>query len=59
MLWFMIVQNQSADFRVPQVINAFATQKDPEYKGKVINRLQNISTVQKHLEKCLTGNFIL
>ena len=38
-----------------QVINAFALQNDPEYKGKVITRLQNIGTVHKQLQTCLAG----
>lgn len=36
-----------------EVVNAFATQIDPEMKGKVITRLHNITELSKTLEKCL------
>ncbi|XP_013394620.1 Fanconi anemia group D2 protein [Lingula anatina] len=38
-----------------EVINAFATQNDPEMKGKVITRLQNITQTHKLMEKCLAA----
>lgn len=37
------------------MVNAFATQEDTDYKGKVIQRLQNVTTLLKHLESCLAG----
>ncbi|CAH1783101.1 unnamed protein product [Owenia fusiformis] len=37
-----------------EVVNAFASQDDPEMKGKVISRLQAITTIHKQLEKCLS-----
>ncbi|XP_055999179.1 Fanconi anemia group D2 protein-like isoform X3 [Ostrea edulis] len=37
-----------------EVVNAFATQIDPEMKGKVITRLHNITEVSKTLEQCLS-----
>ncbi|XP_061195193.1 Fanconi anemia group D2 protein-like [Saccostrea echinata] len=39
-----------------EIINAFATQIDPEMKGKVITRLHNITEVTKSLEKCLSSH---
>ena len=43
-----------------QVVNGFSGQSDPEIKGKVITRLQNITEMQKVLMTCLAGNnFIL
>ncbi|XP_078340386.1 Fanconi anemia group D2 protein-like [Crassostrea virginica] len=36
-----------------EIVNAFATQTDPEMKGKVISRLHNITELTKTLEKCL------
>ncbi|XP_041347848.1 LOW QUALITY PROTEIN: Fanconi anemia group D2 protein-like [Gigantopelta aegis] len=38
-----------------RIINCFATQTDPEMKGKVIMRLQNITDLQKKLMKCLAA----
>lgn len=38
-----------------EVVNAFATQIDPEMKGKVITRLHNITELSKTLEKCLAS----
>ena len=38
-----------------EVINAFATQTDPEMKAKVITRLHNVTELQAVLEKCLHG----
>lgn len=39
-------------------MNAFATQEDPEIRGKSIVRLQNITDLCKVLEKCLAGLLI-
>ena len=39
-------------------MNAFATQEDPEMKGKSIARLQSITDLCKGLEKCLSGLLI-
>jgi len=36
-----------------EVVNAFAPQEDPEMRGKSITRLQNITHLNKVLEKCL------
>lgn len=41
-----------------EVVNAFATQIDPEMKGKVITRLHNITELSKTLEKCLASMFL-
>ncbi|XP_069500191.1 Fanconi anemia group D2 protein isoform X2 [Ambystoma mexicanum] len=43
-----------------KVVNAFCQQQDPEMKGKVLTRLQNIMWLQGVLEKCLaaTPNYI-
>ncbi|XP_039629383.1 Fanconi anemia group D2 protein [Polypterus senegalus] len=43
-----------------EVVNAFCRQKDPEMKGKVMIRLQNITYLQTVLERCLaaTSSFI-
>ena len=38
-----------------QVVNGFSGQSDPEIKGKVITRLQNITEMQKILMTCLAG----
>lgn len=38
-----------------EIVNAFATQTDPEMKGKVISRLHNITELTKTLEKCLAS----
>uniref|UniRef100_A0A670HZN1 FA complementation group D2 n=1 Tax=Podarcis muralis TaxID=64176 RepID=A0A670HZN1_PODMU len=38
-----------------EVVNAFCQQDDPEIKGKVLTRLQNITELQCLLEKCLAG----
>lgn len=38
-----------------EIVNAFATQIDPEMKGKVITRLHNITELSKTLEKCLAS----
>lgn len=38
-----------------QVVNAFCQQKDPEIKGRVLARLQNITELQNLLEKHLAG----
>ena len=46
------------NFKIPhdfQVVNAFATQEDPEMRGKSIARLQSITDLCKVLEKCLSG----
>lgn len=42
-----------------EVVNAFATQIDPEMKGKVITRLHNITELSKTLEKCLASMYLL
>jgi hypothetical protein len=42
-----------------EVVNAFATQSDPEMKAKVITRLHNVTELQGYLEKCLNGKYIL
>ncbi|KAJ6667764.1 hypothetical protein lerEdw1_016085 [Lerista edwardsae] len=39
-----------------EVVNAFCKEKDPEMKGKVLVRLQNITELQCLLEKCLAAN---
>ncbi|XP_074861679.1 Fanconi anemia group D2 protein isoform X2 [Carettochelys insculpta] len=39
-----------------EVVNAFCQQQDPEMKGKVLTRLQNITELQNVLVKCLTAN---
>lgn len=39
-------------------MNAFATQEEPEMRGKSIARLQNITDLCKVLEKCLAGLLI-
>uniref|UniRef100_A0A8C2TGI3 FA complementation group D2 n=1 Tax=Coturnix japonica TaxID=93934 RepID=A0A8C2TGI3_COTJA len=38
-----------------EVVNAFCQQQDPEMKGKVLTRLQNITELQNVLGKCLAG----
>lgn len=38
-----------------QVINAFASQTDVEMKGKVVQRLYNITHLQKVLIRCMKG----
>uniref|UniRef100_A0A4W3KE08 FA complementation group D2 n=1 Tax=Callorhinchus milii TaxID=7868 RepID=A0A4W3KE08_CALMI len=38
-----------------EVVNAFCKQQDPEMKGKVLLRLQNITQLQTSLEKCLAA----
>jgi len=38
-----------------EVVNAFATQEDPEMRGKSIARLQGITDLSKVLEKCLAA----
>lgn len=38
-----------------KVVNAFCKEKDAEMKGKVLVRLQNITELQRLLEKCLVG----
>uniref|UniRef100_H3BFD2 FA complementation group D2 n=1 Tax=Latimeria chalumnae TaxID=7897 RepID=H3BFD2_LATCH len=38
-----------------EVVNAFCKQKDPEMKGKVLIRLQNLTGLQAVLEKCLAA----
>ncbi|KAL9960552.1 hypothetical protein ACROYT_G034027 [Oculina patagonica] len=38
-----------------EVVNAFATQEDPEMRGKSIARLQGITDLCKVLEKCLAA----
>ncbi|XP_029455471.1 Fanconi anemia group D2 protein isoform X2 [Rhinatrema bivittatum] len=38
-----------------EIVNAFCKQQDPEMKGKVLSRLQNITWLQAVLEKCLTA----
>ena len=40
-----------------QIVNAFATQTDPEMKSKVISRLHNISQLQATLKICLAGEY--
>lgn len=42
-----------------EIVNAFATQIDPEMKGKVITRLHNITELSKTLEKCLASVYLL
>lgn len=45
------------NFALPfKVVNAFCQQDDPEIKGKVLTRLQNITELQCLLEKCLAGD---
>uniref|UniRef100_A0A670I1F5 FA complementation group D2 n=1 Tax=Podarcis muralis TaxID=64176 RepID=A0A670I1F5_PODMU len=39
-----------------EVVNAFCQQDDPEIKGKVLTRLQNITELQCLLEKCLAAS---
>uniref|UniRef100_A0A8C5WYS2 FA complementation group D2 n=1 Tax=Laticauda laticaudata TaxID=8630 RepID=A0A8C5WYS2_LATLA len=39
-----------------EVVNAFCREEDPNIKGKVLTRLQNITELQCILEKCLAGN---
>ena len=39
-------------------MNAFASQLDDEMKGKVVQRLQNITHLQKLLERCLPGQSV-
>uniref|UniRef100_A0ABM5FKM3 Fanconi anemia group D2 protein isoform X1 n=1 Tax=Pogona vitticeps TaxID=103695 RepID=A0ABM5FKM3_9SAUR len=39
-----------------EVVNAFCQQKDPEIKGRVLARLQNITELQSLLEKHLAAN---
>eukprot|EP00117_Sycon_ciliatum_P036884 scpid12328/ scgid27700/ Fanconi anemia group D2 protein len=43
-----------------EIINAFATQEDGEMKGKVVQRLQNITHLEQVLERCLavTPSFV-
>ncbi|KAJ1109394.1 hypothetical protein NDU88_006755 [Pleurodeles waltl] len=43
-----------------EIVNAFCQQRDPEMKGKVLTRLQNITWLQSVLEKCLaaTSNYV-
>uniref|UniRef100_A0A8C2TEY9 FA complementation group D2 n=1 Tax=Coturnix japonica TaxID=93934 RepID=A0A8C2TEY9_COTJA len=38
-----------------EVVNAFCQQQDPEMKGKVLTRLQNITELQNVLGKCLAA----
>ena len=38
-----------------ELVNAFASQTDPEMKGKVITRLHNITRMQVMLQKSLAG----
>lgn len=38
-----------------KVVNAFCQQEDPEMKGRVLARLQNITELQSLLEKYLAG----
>uniref|UniRef100_A0A8C3VGN2 FA complementation group D2 n=1 Tax=Catharus ustulatus TaxID=91951 RepID=A0A8C3VGN2_CATUS len=40
-----------------EVVNAFCQQQDPEMKGKVLTRLQNITELQNVLGKCLAGEY--
>lgn len=40
-----------------QMVNGFSDQADPEIKGKVITRLQNITELQKMLLTCLSGSY--
>uniref|UniRef100_A0A8C5SUZ5 FA complementation group D2 n=1 Tax=Laticauda laticaudata TaxID=8630 RepID=A0A8C5SUZ5_LATLA len=42
-----------------EVVNAFCREEDPNIKGKVLTRLQNITELQCILEKCLAGNLNL
>uniref|UniRef100_A0A8D0G882 FA complementation group D2 n=1 Tax=Sphenodon punctatus TaxID=8508 RepID=A0A8D0G882_SPHPU len=39
-----------------EVVNAFCPQQDPETKGEVLMRLQNITELQSLLEKCLAAS---
>uniref|UniRef100_A0A8D0BLI9 FA complementation group D2 n=1 Tax=Salvator merianae TaxID=96440 RepID=A0A8D0BLI9_SALMN len=39
-----------------EVVNAFCQQEDPEIKGRVLARLQNITELQCLLEKCLAAS---
>lgn len=43
-----------------EIVNAFCQQRDPEMKGSVLTRLQNITWLQSVLEKCLaaTSNYV-
>ncbi|ETE70717.1 Fanconi anemia group D2 protein, partial [Ophiophagus hannah] len=40
-----------------EVVNAFCREEDPNMKGKVLTRLQNITELQCTLEKCLAERF--
>ena len=42
----------------PQVVNAFASQSDVEMKGKVIERLHDITHLMQVLAKCLAGESV-
>ena len=56
-----IMMSSYFKFKIPhnfQVVNAFATQEDPEMRGKSIARLQSITDLCKVLEKCLSGLLI-
>ncbi|NP_001089160.1 FA complementation group D2 L homeolog [Xenopus laevis] len=39
-----------------EIVNAFCKQQDPDMKGKVLTRLQNITWLQSVLEKCLAAS---
>uniref|UniRef100_A0A670Z0W4 FA complementation group D2 n=1 Tax=Pseudonaja textilis TaxID=8673 RepID=A0A670Z0W4_PSETE len=39
-----------------EVVNAFCREEDPNIKGKVLTRLQNITELQCTLEKCLAAS---
>ena len=41
-----------------QVVNAFASQSDVEMKGKVIERLHDITHLMQVLAKCLAGESV-
>ena len=43
----------------PQIVNAFASQSDVEMKGKVIERLHDITHLMQVLAKCLAGESVM
>ena len=43
----------------PQIVNAFASQSDVEMKGKVIERLHDITHLMQVLAKCLAGEPVM
>ena len=43
----------------PQIVNACASQSDVEMKGKVIERLHDITHLMQVLAKCLAGESVM